>query len=121
MLLVTKELVEKIIFYTLNVINLLIQYDFICLFVYTEGKSCIFTQKTVVILICDFGAQKVKRNVGKPFFLIQDTQIRLIKVVSKHFYPKMPTGILFCGISTGLYDFKEPTLMYMFYLYKYIL
>ena len=82
--------------------NLLIQDDFICLFVYTKRKSCIFTLKTVVILICDFGAQRVKTQLGKQFFWIQNTQIKLMKV-SKHFYPNMPTGHLFCGISTGLY------------------
>ena len=47
------------------------------------------------------GLKESKHSLANFFFCIQDTQIRLIKV-SKHFYPKMPTGILFCGISTGL-------------------
>ena len=54
-------------------------------YLYSKCVNMLLLHKNSSTFICDFGAQRVKTQLGKLNLWIQDTQDRLIKV-PKHFF-----------------------------------
>ena len=59
------------------------------------------------------------KKFGNLFFLIQHVQIRL-EHISKHFYQKMPSQVIFCGFPASLSILIKQVIVYLsVYLFAY--